>query len=467
MRPSRYQLKIALSYIAILIMMLIVLNTYPVIVSQDFVFNYKKASMKTQATLMAVTLSDLDTLAPESIERVMSVLDDGSYRVVVCDHTGLCVYDSNPTESVTGRYTLLREIVAALSGQDVYSGKFSSRTFESRYAMPVTSRGQIIGALYLGEFDSAQAAIIQGLINNLGTMSAIVFAAVVVFSLFISIALTRRLGEILKAIRAAGEGSYEYHIELSGRDELTEVAGGLNELSTKLKKTEALRQQFVSNASHELKTPLASVRLLADSILQTPGMPLETMLDFVEDISAETERLSRMTEKLMHLSRLESETTRLVKVNPKPCILRAARMLSPLAEKAGMAINCELGDGCEILGTEDDLYQIVFNLIDNAIKYNHPDGVVQVLLFRRDLEVHIIVSDTGVGIPEGDLALIFGRFYRVDKARSREAGGSGLGLAIVADTVERMGGTVSVDSIFGKGTRFTVLFPAEGGERDD
>ena len=134
-------------------------------------------------------------------------------------------------------------------------------------------------------------------------------------------------------------------------------------------------------------------------------------------------------------------------------------MLKPLAENAEVSIRCELSEHCSMTGNYDDLYAVIFNLIENAIKYNRPGGTVRVLCFARDVYLQIIVDDTGTGIPEEDLPKIFDRFYRVDKARSREAGGTGLGLSIASQTVKRMGGTIEVESVLGKGTRFTLSFP--------
>ncbi|MDR0325175.1 MAG: HAMP domain-containing histidine kinase [Oscillospiraceae bacterium] len=458
---SRYQLKIALSYLSILMIMLVLLNTYPVWVSQNIMFDSTRDAMRSRAAGLTSTLSALDSLTVESVARVMAVLDNQTqYRTVVVDSHGLAVYDNLTTGAVTGRYTLTPEMADALFGSDVFHSAYKDEAFNSRFAMPVIARGVVMGALYLVRYDTAQGELLSGLISNLFRVSTAIFAVVVLFSIFIALALTRRISVILYGIRAAYGGDYAYELPVRGRDELAEVAGRLNQLFSILHKTEGLRQQFVSDASHELKTPLAAVRLLTDSILETPDMPAETVREFVADIGAETERLSRMTEKLMLLSRLDTrQPERAAVTDPAAVLRRVARMLKPLARDAGVELRCELAKDCRVAGGEDDLYHIVFNLIDNAIKYNKPGGTVQVFTFRQGAEVHIVVADTGVGIPETELPLIFGRFYRVDKARSREAGGAGLGLSIAADMTARMGGSIAAESEVGKGSRFTVKFP--------
>ncbi|MCL2002995.1 MAG: HAMP domain-containing histidine kinase [Oscillospiraceae bacterium] len=465
-RPSgvffnRYQSKIALSYLTILVIMLALLNTYPIWISQNFMFGHARETMMARASLLTTTLAGLDSLTPESVARVMAVMDDrAQYRTVVVDRYGLAVYDNLTTGAITGRYALSAEVADALSGMEVFRSSYADAAFDSRCAMPVMARGVVLGALYLGRYDTAQGALLSGLQANLITVSILIFAVVILFSAFIALALTRRISGILRGIRAAYGGDYAYRLPVRGRDELAEVAERLNQLFSILHKTEGLRQRFVSDASHELKTPLAAVRLLTDSILETPDMSAETVREFVADIGRETERLSRMTEKLMSLSRLDTRPAgQTGSSDPAAVTRRVSRMLEPLAKSAGVDLRCELAEDCRIPAGEDDLVQIVYNLIDNAIKYNKPGGEVRVFVFKKDDEAQLVVADTGAGIPKDELPRIFDRFYRVDKARSRAAGGEGLGLSIAAETAARLGGSIAAESELDKGSRFTVRFP--------
>ncbi len=456
-------MKIAFSYMSIILFVLVLLNTYPVYVSQTFVYRYKQNSIGAQASLMTATLSGLDELTSENVSRGMAVLDSqGAYRVIVVNDAGLIVYDNSASYSTEGRYAMQSEIIKALSGRDVFRSQLIEHSFESRLAIPVMSQGRVIGAVYLYDYDPTQAAMLSGLRSNLSTFSVVITVVFILLSIFISMALTRRITGLMHAIRAVRNGDYSQKAPIKGRDELSQVAGQFNDLSDILYKTEKLRQQFVSDASHELKTPLASIRLLADSILQTDDMDIGTIREFMADIGQEIDRLGRMTEKLMLLTRLESShEPPSGMLDPVAVILRAVHMLDLLAQAAEVKLRCELSEGCQIHGSEDDLYQIVYNLIENAIKYNHPGGTVRILCYPWEDFILLEVDDTGVGIPEEDLPRVFERFYRVDKARSREAGGTGLGLSIVSQTIERMGGTVQVESVYGKGTSFRVLFPLE------
>ena len=247
--------------------------------------------------------------------------------------------------------------------------------------------------------------------------------------------------------------------------DVTLTRAKFNELTGRLQTTEEVRRRFVSDASHELKTPLASIRLLTDSLLQADHMDGETAREFLNDIGDEADRLTRITEKLLTLTRLDTApAAEDVPVDVGAVVERVEHMLSPLARAVEVSLELKLQPGCVVLATEDDLYQIAFNLMENAVKYNLPGGRVLVTLTADGGRVVLRVEDTGVGIPEADLPKIFDRFYRVDKARSRAAGGTGLGLSIVRDTVLQHGGAVTARRREPEGTCFEVSFAQWNGE---
>ena len=262
--------------------------------------------------------------------------------------------------------------------------------------------------------------------------------------------------------RIVREGEYSHRVESQGRDEMAQLADEFNQLTDRLQTTEEARRRFVSDASHELKTPLASIRLLTDSILQNDSVDMSTVREFVADIGEEAERLTRISEHLLALTRLDAGAGRA----PEPVELgrvadKVAHLLTPVAQRANVELKCSLEPACALLATEDDIYQVAFNLMENAIKYNMPGGRVDVAVQRWEDKVALIVTDTGLGIPREDLPKIFDRFYRVDKARSRAAGGTGLGLSIARDTARLHGGDITAGpNPAGRGTRFEAEFPA-------
>ena len=455
------RVKFAITYLAIIAAVLALLNTYPVRTSQQMVFQTKQVSLQSQAALMASALAGPDGLSAEGVARVMEVLGDtGLSRVLVTGASGEVLYDSDPAGNTMEKYALVYEVVSALRGNDEFRSDYTDGVFHSRAAAPVTYRGMTIGAVYAAEYDAEQGRLLVGLQQTLKRISISVAVGALLLSLIFSTALTRRLGQLLGAIRTVREGEYSHRVKVGGKDEVSRLAGEFNELTGRLQTTEEVRRRFVSDASHELKTPLASIRLLTDSILQTEAMDPDTVREFVGDIGEEAERLQRITEKLLTLTRLDAGApAEAVPVEVTAVAGRVEHMLRPLANAGEIGLSLDLEDGLWIWGNEDDLYQILFNLVENAIKYNLPGGSVTLLTRSEGDRVVITVEDTGVGIPEEDIDKVFDRFYRVDKARSRAAGGTGLGLSIVRDTVRRHGGTIEAQRREREGTRFVVTFP--------
>ena len=466
--------KFAMTYLIIVAAVLALMNTYPVLVSQNLAYRSKQTSMLNRASVVASALATgPEALTAEGAARTVGLLlgSLGATRVVVTDPAGrvLCDVEEGVQRTDTeGRYALFWEVMTALEGNNTFRGDYADGAFYSRAAVPVTYRSMTQGAVYLYEYDAEQGAMLRGIQRNLRTISIIIALVTLAMGLVFSQTLTRRIARLLGAIRTVREGEYSHRVSVKGGDELSRLADEFNELTGRLQTTEEVRRRFVSDASHELKTPLASIRLLTDSILQTGGMDLDTVKDFVSDIGEEAERLTRISEKLLTLTRMDSAVAvEKAPVDVAAVVEKVEHMLLPLAQERSITVEARLRPGCVVLATEDDLYQIAFNLMENAVKYNITGGRVMVDLRSMGDLVLLTVEDTGVGIPEEDLPKIFDRFYRVDKARSRAAGGTGLGLSIVRDTARQHGGAVTVLRREEGGTCFRVAFPRweeEGGD---
>lgn len=459
--PGSSQLRYAAAYVAITTVILFFLNIYAANSTRSLIFSAQHRSLEEKAQLMTTALLQLDELTQTKTAQAVNSLDDlRTARTVVTDAGGTVVYDSLKTGSADGKFLMYPEVVRALEGNDVFHGSYNGDAIETRAAVPLMAGGKVLGAVYLVEYDTERAAIISALQANILRISVGLEIAVVVFSFFFSAAFSRRLRGILQSVRYMREGDYSYKIKLRGHDEINTLAREFNNLAERLNSSEERRRQFVSDASHELKTPLASIKLLSDSILQNE-MDEETEREFIGDIGREADRLGRLSQKLLTLTKLDSsvEDEREI-LDAVPVVQKVVRMLRPLAELRGITIETELGERCMLMTVEDDLYQIAFNLVENAIKYNSDKGWIGVRLRRVQDDVLLSVEDTGPGIPEEARAHIFERFYRVDKARSRAKGGAGLGLSIVHDMVQRNYGTLGVFAREGGGTRFEVSFPS-------
>ena len=437
---------------------LIFLNIFCTRLSQRLFYENKERAMIEKCQLASDELSTLEVWNHATVSGVLGQLESlRASRLVVTDSTGLCIYDS--LDTALGSYMLLPEIMGACQGNDVFTWRYHGGAMVSRAATPIVDFGTVAGCVYITEFDTAQGAVIDLLLQTILRVTLILELAVVLFSLFYTRHFSRRMRAIMDSMHTIQKGNYDQKVSVGGNDELTLLANEFNDLTERLQTSEEKRRRFVSDASHELKTPLASIKLLTDSILQN-DMDAETMREFVEDIGSEAERLNRMTAKLLSLTRVdgqvasESELIRMA-----PTIRQVAKMLGPVAEKSGVELELRLEEDSTVLITRDDLYQIVFNLIENGIKYNRPQGRVTVSLRKTTDLSKLTVTDTGMGIPKDALDHIFERFYRVDKDRSRQTGGSGLGLAIVRAIVQRNRGEIQVDSHLGQGTSFLVTFP--------
>ena len=262
------QFKFGLSYILIIAGVLLLLNTYPLRVSQDLVFRSKATTLQSSVSVMVYSLSGLDRLTEENVSQAMAVVEEtGLSRILVTDSAGKVLYDTRETNDALGEYSFYTEIVQALLGNDVFSSSYRDGAFRSRAASPVLYQNQIIGAVYAYEYDTEQAALLEGLQGNLLRLSAGIAVVVLCLSGLLSRALTRKIGQLLTAIREVREGAYSHRAEVPGRDEIAQLAQEFNSLTDRLQTTENARRRFVSDASHELKTPLAAIRLLTDSIL--------------------------------------------------------------------------------------------------------------------------------------------------------------------------------------------------------
>ena len=444
------------------LIVVVLLNTYPLITSQDLIVTTKRDKLLSRANFIASTLSLSDYLSKDKVALAMEIYTVGEEeRIVVCDASALSLYDSSESSSTVDKYLLIPEITTALTGNDGFRCRYTDQMFESRVSVPVMVGNQILGAVYVYESDSAQAAILDGIRGRMQGLSLVISLVLILVIFAFSTGITRRLDKLLNGIRGMRSGTYGATVEVEGDDEIRKLADEFNAMSVRLRDTEELRRTFVSDASHELRTPLSSIRLLTDSIIQTRDIDIDTAREFLADIGEEIDRLTRIAEKLLILTRLDGaqDLTR-QPIDLKKTVEAAAHMLEPIAKEAGVALKTDLDDACIIQADPDGAHQIVFNLMENAVKYNKPGGYVHVILFAKDQKVSLIVDDTGIGIPREDYDRIFERFYRVDKARSRKgAGGTGLGLSIVLKNVQNFGGTIQVEPSAAGGTRFILHFP--------
>ena len=274
--------------------------------------------------------------------------------------------------------------------------------------------------------------------------------------------LTKPIVELTAAIRRMGTQGYGVRVKVTGGGEIAELGRAFNRMSERIEDHDRVRDEFIANASHELKTPLATMKLLSESILYQDDPDPAMMKEFFNDVNHEIDRLSRIVTELLRLVQedtgvqaLTLEPVRLDQLTETVC-----KRLQPLTADKRIDLSVETVP-VTIQADPSRMEQVVINLVENGLKYTDA-GSVKARVFIEDNEAVFQVVDTGIGIPENAVDHLFERFYRVDKARSRGTGGTGLGLAIVEKIVALHNGYIQVSSQLGQGSTFTVRLPLKG-----
>ena len=311
-------------------------------------------------------------------------------------------------------------------------------------------------------------AIIQT-INYMKRISiAVMIALLLVFSgilVFVIYKLTSPAKDMKEAILSLSDGDKNARIKKQTIKEYKDIGDAVNVLLDRLESIDGSRDEFVSNVSHELKTPMTSMKVLADSLLATENAPIEMYKEFMQDIAEEIDRENEIIGDLLNLVRTDGERAvlNIETVDVNELMEVVLKRLKPIALKNNIEIIFESMRPVTASIDRVKFIIVLTNIIENAIKYNHPEGWVKITLNADHKFFYVDVSDSGIGIPEECKDQVFERFYRVDKARSRETGGTGLGLAITKNIVLLHKGTIKFYSKENEGTTFNIRIPLNYG----
>ncbi|MBS4026762.1 MAG: HAMP domain-containing protein [Clostridia bacterium] len=327
-------------------------------------------------------------------------------------------------------------------------------------AVPIASGQQKLGAVFIAADINYLVDQVEALRERLVLFGASTGLVIFILSLFLAKLMTGPLQRLYQGVQEMAAGNYGTQVKIKGNDEFTALARAFNQMSEKIAMEDKNRKEFVANASHELKTPLASIKALAEASLGGK-LRTEEIDEVLADINQEVDRLDKLTGDLLLLSRIENNRQELkVNVNSVGELMQQlVKKLEPLARQRDIVL--ELVPGQELYWSMDGdmIFRAMFNLLDNGVKYSPRGATVSIGYHRISEGLIMWVSDQGLGMKASEREKIFNRFYRLDKARSRETGGSGLGLAIVAEIVNLHGGQVLVDSSPGQGSTFRVILP--------
>ena len=478
-------LRVKLVFIMLLIIVLLMTVVLVFLIRgvQDF-YEAQFYTQMDEVLMQTELVSELRLAAGESdaiarMDEILSVfsgelgIDRSTRHFYILDGTTGEELKSSDIDGST-RIEITLNILKAIMGDNALKG--SSRTGYMDVAIPIVAdNSEATYLVYI--IDNKQA--VQSL--NAEVFSLIVQAVLIGFAISIAISLiiSKTLLSPIKGMTTAAEamaaGDFSRKISVESEDEIGILAMAFNDMATQietmleeLKKAELVRREFVANVSHELRTPLTSIRTYAETISDTQEIPQETEEEFLRVIINESDRMTKIVQDLLELSRFDSGTSVLSveKFSIEQSVRDVYAAIVLEAKKRNQELNLELEWKLpSIKGDRARIEQVLMNTMSNALKYTPDGGKIEVFSGSSDGNVWVKIEDTGVGIPKEDLDRVFDRFYRVDKARSRESGGTGLGLSIAKEIVSKHGGDIQIESMQGKGTSITISLPIDSGLR--
>ena len=461
------------TYLAVIVTTLILMCVYTIGLLNNNLYHNENVSMFAKANIIAQTVSrvwdnDITVSNDKFSGPVEQSLAGTNIRGVIVNKSYIVLYDTNRESEMSGKVFIRDVLKKALDGQQVEetSGKGTDESLMA-VAVPVKKDGEIVGGVYLAVSVNNIASTVSSAGTSLVVFSVLIIILIGMLGLGISYVITSPMAEFRETARKISKGDFKARVKVKGKNEIAQMGETLNYMAQELEEMENKRKDFVSDVSHELRTPMTGIKLLCDSLrsIDDPDMRNE----FIDDISDEIDRLSRLVEKLLTLSRLDSGKIEMLPADIKGLIRSVVKNLTPVAEKKNIKIYTDY-EGIEplmIVMDYDKMYEAMYNIADNAIKYSPENGYLHIEIRKFADHVFIDFEDNGPGIPEDEREKIFERFYRLDDSRARDTGGTGLGLAITREAVIMHGGEIVVmPAKTDTGSIFRVTLPLNNGEEN-
>ena len=425
--------------------------------------NTRTVDITSQAKLLASQIVANNYLQDTSSKNITTQLDQLSTiydgRVMLIDSSFTIVKD---TYALDEQKTILsEEVMQAYNGETVQKYDADNHYIEMTFPMHDESGKNVIGVMLVSVSTDSIAATLA-ILKQYALMIQFLVAVIVIIAGFaVSTAFVRPFRRLTKSIKDVQDGYEADFISVNSYSETETMSAACDEMLRRLQTLDESRQEFVSNVSHELKTPLTSMKVLADSLMGQEDIPVELYREFMTDIGAEIDRENKIINDLLSLVKMDKSAgnINITSVQINELLERIMKRLRPIAQKQNVELVMESFRPVVAEVDEVKLTLALTNLIENAIKYNNPDGWVHVSLNADHQNFFVTVEDNGIGISKEAQNRIFERFYRVDKSHSREIGGTGLGLAIARNAIIMHRGAIKVHSMEGEGTTFTVRIP--------
>ena len=402
-------------------------------------------------------LDNADSNVEDSELEQLSNLYDG--RVMVINSDLKIIKDTYSLSE--GKYMISAEVVRGLAGEG--ASTYDSQDHYIEIITPISDRDmkEHVGVMLTSVSTEQLDSVLSGS-RRLVTIVMMALSAIMIgVAVLVASRLVRQFSMLSNTIENLKEGFGEEEVAVLSYRETAGIMEAFNHLLARMKTLDDSRSEFVANVSHELKTPITSIKILAESLTAQEDVPVELYREFMDDITTEIDREDRIINDLLSLVKMDRAGINLVieKCDIDLMIEGIIKRLSPIADRAGVELIFETIRPVIAEVDETKLSLAFTNIIENGIKYNHEGGIVKVTLDSEPMMFTVTVSDTGMGIPQEDIPYIFERFYRVDKSHSREMGGTGLGLAIARGAILMHKGAVKVESTIGEGSRFDIKIP--------
>ena len=453
------------TYVAAILVSMILLSTYVLGALTDNLYDTEMVNLYTKANIISDLIKTPEGITPETATSVRQILSGSGMRSMVVSPDFKVCFDTNEDSDVIGDVVIREAIVKSMAnGEQAQAiNKSNSDMTTMSVAVPLISEGKILGAVYIVQSLYNTDMAIAGIRNNLIVFAVVISILVAMLSLVISIMATAPIGNFISVSKEFSKGNFNVKAKEKGPLELVEMAKALNYMSAELNEYEQNRKKFVSDVSHELKTPLATIKLICDSIVTTDNPNHEMIQEFLGDLSDEVDRLTRIVERLLTLTKMDSNQNN-ISATPVDFVVMVnaiIRKLTPNAENKNIVLYSDYSveSLSPMLLDYDKTWEAIYNIVDNAIKYTPEGGYVKLGLELSGKNLLVKVEDNGPGIPDEDKEKIFERFYRLDDSRARETGGTGLGLAIAKEVVTLHGGKLYVEDAENGGSVFVMEFP--------
>lgn len=454
-----------------ILVILIILGIAPGIVVMKMVINNyagRAVSVRTQDVMNQCDilcsllikenyLNDPGSQAANSKLELFSNVYNG--RVLIVDRDFKVVKDTYQAEE--GKTLVNPLVIRCFKGERASDYNKKSKVLE--VAVPVKSPDvpQLQGAMLVSVSAEEMSSNVAYLEQKGILIVGIIAALAVLLAYVLSTVLVKPLARVTKAIEDLTDGFQNEEISVPDYTETELITDAFNKMVTRMKVLDESRQEFVSNVSHELKTPLTSMKVLADSLVGQQGIPEELYQEFMGDITAEIDRENKIITDLLSLVKMDKKAAdvNITHMDINQLLEDILKRLRPIADKRNIDLILDCFRPVEADVDEVKFTLAISNLVENGIKYNVDDGWVRVSLDADHKYFYVTVADSGMGIPEDSIDKIFERFYRVDKSHSKEIGGTGLGLAITRSSIAMHHGAIKVFSREGEGTTFSVRIP--------